>query len=221
MLQLQAADGHTLDAYRADPADAAKGGIVVIQDAFGVNEQLRAVCDRYAAHGYAAAAPALYDRQQRNAAFDYDDDSAARARAMRAKIQYDQVMLDVAAAFAALRGSGRVGVVGYCVGGSAAWLAACRLDMAAASCYYPTDIGKQYQERPRCPVILHFGEIDELIPLSQVEALRAEQPLLPVYLYPAEHGFNNPLRASTYHEPSAKLALERTLGFFDEHIARR
>src|SRR4029450_12095910 len=133
-----------------------KGGLVVVQEAFGVNEHIRAVCHDYASRGYCTAAPAIYARQQRNAVFDYDEDSAARARAMRANIRYDHVMLDVAAGITALRRAGRVGGVGYCVGGSAAWLAACRLDAAACVAYYPSDIGKQTQDLPRCPMILHF-----------------------------------------------------------------
>jgi carboxymethylenebutenolidase len=220
-IQLQAADGHTLDAYRADPPNGTKGGLVVVQEAFGVNEHIRAVCDDYAGRGYAALAPAIYDRQQRNATFDYDGESAARARAMRGNIRYEQVMLDVAAGITALRRAGRVGVVGYCVGGSAAWLAACRLDAVACACYYPSDIGKQTQERPRCPVILHFAERDRLIPLSDVEKLRQAQPQLPVHVYPAEHGFNNWHRPASYDAASATLALERTLDFFDKHVARR
>lgn len=220
IIQLQAADGHVLDAYRADPPGGAKGGIVVVQEAFGVNEHIRAVCDDYASRGYGALAPAIYDRQQKNATFGYEEPSASQARTMRANIRYDQVMLDVAAGITALRGAGRVGVVGYCVGGSAAWLAACRLDAAAAVCYYPSDIGRQFQERPRCPVILHFAERDRLIPQSDVDALQREQPQLPVYIYPAEHGFNNWHRASSYDADGAALALERTLALFDKHLAR-
>lgn len=221
VIQLQAADGHMLDAYRADPPNGTRGGVVVVQEAFGVNEHIRAVCDDYAGRGYCAVAPAIYDRQQRNATFDYDEASAARARAMRANIRYDQVMLDVAAGITALRRAGRVGVVGYCVGGSAAWLAACRLDAAASVCYYPSDIGKHTQERPRCPVIMHFAERDRLIPASDVTKLRADQPQLTVYVYAAEHGFNNWHRPASYDAASAALALERTLDFFDKHVARR
>jgi carboxymethylenebutenolidase len=179
------------------------------------------VCDDYASRGYCALAPAIYDRQQRNAVFDYDEPSLAGARALRANIRYDQVMLDVAAGITALRRAGRVGVVGYCVGGSAAWLAACRLDAAASVCYYASDIGKQTEELPRSPVIMHFAERDRLIPLSHVDKLRAAQPDLPVYLYPAEHAFNNWHRPESYDAASAALALERTLAFFETHLSRR
>jgi carboxymethylenebutenolidase len=220
-IQVQAADGHTLDAYRADPPNGTKGGLVIVQEAFGVNEHIRAVCDEYASRGYVALAPAIYDRQQRNATFGYEEPSASQARAMRANIRYDHIMLDVAAGITALRRAGRVGVVGYCVGGSAAWLAACRLDAVAAACYYPSDIGKQLAERPRCPVIMHFAERDRLIPRSDVAALQQAHPELPVHLYPAEHGFNNWHRPESYEAASAALALDRTLEFFDKHVARR
>jgi carboxymethylenebutenolidase len=220
-IQLQAADGHMLDAYRVEPPNGTKGGLVVVQEAFGVNEHIRAVCDDYASRGFCVLAPAIYDRQQRNATFDYDEASAARARSMRANIRYDEVMLDIAAGLTSLRSAGRVGVIGYCVGGSAAWLAACRLDPASAVCYYPSDIGKQTQEQPRCPVILHFAERDRLIPLSDVNKLREQQPQLPVYVYPAEHGFNNWHRRASYDAASAALAFERTLEFLERHVARR
>ena len=220
-IQLQAADGHTFDAYRADPPNGTKGGLVVVQEAFGVNEHIRAVCDDYAGRGFVALAPAIYDRQQRGASFGYDEPSASQARAMRAKIRYEHVMLDVAAGIGALRRAGRVGIVGYCVGGSAAWLAAARLDAVAAACYYPSDIGKQTKEQPRCPVILHFAERDRLIPQADVAALKQEHPQLPVYIYPAEHGFNNWHRPASHDAASAALALERTLDFFDRHVARR
>lgn len=220
IIQLQAPDGHVLGAYRADPPNDARGGLVVVQEAFGINEHIRAVCDTYAGHGFCAVTPAIYDRQQRNATFDYDEASTTRARAMRANIRYDHVMLDLAAAIAALQPAGRIAVLGYCVGGSAAWLAACRLNTAAAVCYYPSDIGRQTQEQPRCPVIFHFAERDRLVSLSDVSKLREQHPHLPVYVYPAEHGFNNWHRPSTYDATSADLAFERTLEFLGKHVAR-
>src|ERR1700704_5238657 len=148
IIQLEAGDGHALEAYRADPDGKARGGLVVMQEAFGVNEHIRAVCDAYAASGYVTMAPAIYDRQQRGATFDYDEASWGLAREFRARVDYDHIMLDVASAIAALRIHGRVGIVGFCVGGSAAWLAACRLDVDAAGRYYPFHIGQ-----PHCPTL--------------------------------------------------------------------
>jgi carboxymethylenebutenolidase len=217
---LETTDGHTLDAYRAAPAGRTTGGIIVMQEAFGVNEHIRAVCDDYAARGYMALAPAIYDRQQRNATFGYDEAAVARARELRSRIRYDQIMLDIAAAVAALRPLGGVGIVGFCVGGSAAWLAACRLAVDAAACYYPSDIGKQYGESARCPVVMHFAEHDRLVSAADVENFRARHPDLPTYLYAADHGFNNWHRPSGYDQASAKLALARTLTLFAQHVAK-
>ena len=219
-VSLTAEDGHKLDAYRADPPGEPKGGIVVAQEVFGVNAHLRAVCDNYAERGYRVLAPALYDRQQRHAEFTYAAEEMPRVRALRAAIDWSKLPLDVAAAIGALRPL-RVGMVGYCLGGSVTWLAACRLGIEAGACYYPTDIAKQYEERPRCPVIVHFAERDHIVSLEIVEKVKAAHPELPIYLYPADHGFNCWHRPeANYHAPSSKLALERTLELFGRYVAR-
>jgi carboxymethylenebutenolidase len=183
-----------------------------------VNEHIRAVCDAYAASGYITTAPAIYDRQQRGATFDYDEVSWGRARELRARVDYDHIMLDIASAIAALRTRGRVGIVGFCVGGSAAWLAACRLDVDAAACYYPSDIGKQYAATPRCPVIMHFAERDRLVSAADRDTFRAAHPDVPTHVYPAEHGFNNWHRPVTFDRESADLARERTLAWFAAYL---
>ncbi|MPZ55229.1 MAG: dienelactone hydrolase family protein [Rhizobiales bacterium] len=219
VIKLAASDGHGLAAYRADPPEP-KGGVVVLQEAFGVNAHIRSVCDAFAAHGYAAIAPALYDRQQKNAAFGYDPDSAQQALALRRKLVYADALRDIAAAVTSLRVQGRVGAVGYCVGGSAAWLAAAHLAVDAAACYYASDIGKQLDERPRCPVIMHFAERDHIIPMEHVEKFRTAHPEVPVHVYAAAHGFDCTARPSTHDAPSAALALERTLALFAAHVAR-
>jgi carboxymethylenebutenolidase len=221
ILSLSAEDGHRFDAYRADPPGKPKGGIVVIQEIYGVNAHIREVCDRYATLGYRAIAPAIYDRQQRQAEFGYTGEEIQKIRALRAGIDWNKTLpLDVAATIAALRPL-RVGAVGYCLGGSVAWMAACRLGVEAASCYYPTDMAKQYTDTPRCPVIVHFAERDHVIPREVVDKLTSAQPELPVYLYPAEHGFNCWHRATTnYDAPSAALALDRTLALFERYVAQ-
>lgn len=220
MVRLTAADGHVLDAYRADPQGTPKGGVVVVQEVFGVNEHIRAVCDDYAVRGFAVLAPALYDRQQRGLVFSYQSPPMERIRAFRAGIDWEKLPLDVAATIAALRPL-RVGMVGYCLGGSVTWLAACHLGIEAGSCYYATDIAKQYQETPRCPVIMHFGERDHVISMEVVEKVKETHPDLPVYVYPAGHGFNCWHRPSGggYHVQSAALALERTLALFERCLA--
>jgi carboxymethylenebutenolidase len=212
--QFQAADGHRLDAYRADAAGAVNGSVVVLQEAFGVNAHIRALCDDYARRGYHAVAPALYDRQRRNAAFGYDPEGLEQARALRRGLDYAKVLLDVEAVAASLRDYGKVNVVGFCVGGSAAWLAACRLQVDAASCYYPSDISKQLDETPRCPVVMHFAERDHFIPMSTVDAFRERHPSVPVFVYPADHGFNCADRSHGHDPVSAQSALQRTLALF-------
>ena len=219
MIELRARDGHRLTAYRSAPTAPTRGGVLMLQDAFGINRHLRAVCDDYAGHGYVAIAPALYDRQQRDAAFDYDEASLETARGLRRGLDYATALLDADTAIEALRKSGRVGVVGYCVGGSAAWLAACRLRVDAASCYYPSDIGKQVDEMPRCPVVMHFAERDRFIPAETVARFRAAHPSIPAHLYPAEHGFNCSALAHAFSGDSARLALDRTLELFTAHVA--
>jgi carboxymethylenebutenolidase len=217
--RLQASDGHQLEAYHTNAATPAKGGVVVLQTAFGLNADIKATCDDYAALGYEAIAPALYDRQQRNAVFGHDKAGSEQARTLRRGLDYDKVLLDIEAAVASLRGYGKINVVGYCVGGSAAWLAACRLQIHAASCYYPSDIGKQIDEKPRCAVVVHFAEHDHIISAAAVRAFSATHPNLPAFMYPAGHGFNGRDREEGYDAASAKLALERTLRLFETGTA--
>jgi carboxymethylenebutenolidase len=220
-LSLTAEDGHRFDAYRADPPGKPKGGIVVIQEIYGVNAHIRDVCDRYAMLGYRAIAPAIYDRQQRHAEFGYSGEEMQKIRALRAGIDWTRLLpLDVAATIAALRPL-RVGMVGYCLGGSVTWMAACRLGIEAGACYYPTDIAKQYTDLPSCPVIVHFAERDHIVSLDIVAKFKAAQPDVSVHLYAADHGFNCWHRATTnYDAASSALALERTLALFERTVAQ-
>lgn len=215
MIQLTAADGHVLDAYEAGPADAA-AGIVVIQEIFGVNAHIRDVTDRYGALGFRAIAPALFDRLERGVELGYTADTVPQGRAMRAAIDWDDTVRDVGAAVEYLSGNGPVGVVGYCYGGSLAWLAASALPVAAAVGYYGGQIIQFLDRAPQAPVLLLFGEVDYMIPLSDVEEIAKSHPTVPVHVYPgADHGFNCDARDS-YHPTAAAQALERTLAFLAE-----
>ena len=216
-IRLTASDGHACDAYRADPETPPKAGLVVVQEIFGVNAHIRAVTDGFATAGYAAIAPAFFDRAETGVELGYDEADTTRGRALRAKLGWEQTILDVAAAAEALQPAGKIGVVGYCWGGSVAWLATCRLNLNAAVGYYGGQVVDFKDEKPHCPVMLHFGETDAGIPLSDVDAVRAAQPEVPIHLYPAGHGFNCDHRAS-YHAESAKLALERTLDFLADAL---
>jgi carboxymethylenebutenolidase len=216
--QITAADGHELSIYRAEPAGRARGGLVVAQEIFGVNSHIRAVCDDFAAEGYLAVAPALFDRVERAVDLGYQSDDIARGRAIREKVSLEDAQADVEAAAKELAGAGRIGVVGYCWGGTVAWVAATRSkSFAAAVSYYGGGVPELAGEQPNCPVQLHFGEQDHAIPLAGVERLQTAHPQLPVYVYPAGHGFNCDQRAS-YHAESARLARERTLAFLRAHV---
>jgi carboxymethylenebutenolidase len=214
-IELAAADGHRLGAYLAEPAGKPRGGIVVIQEIFGVTRHIRAVADQYAAAGWTAVAPALFDRVERNVDVPYSD--MQRGMGYMQAMKTDLVMQDVAAAVERVKSAGRVGVVGYCWGGQISFLAAARLKIDAAVAYYGGGIQQHLAERPRVPVMFHYGEKDTHIPMSVVEQIKAAYPEGVYHLYPAEHGFNCTDRAS-FDPPSAQLALDRSIEFFRRHV---
>jgi carboxymethylenebutenolidase len=214
-IELTAADGHTLTAYLAEPAGRPRGGIVVIQEIFGVTRHIRDVADQYAASGYLAIAPALFDRVEQGVDVPYTD--AQRAFGYVKAIELDDVLLDVRAAVMGVRQAGKVGVVGYCWGGRLAYLAAARLDVDAVVAYYGGGTQQHLGELPRVPMMFHFGEKDTHIPLATVDAIKAAHPQGIYHLYPAEHGFNCTHRAS-FDPASAQLAYERSIDFFRQHI---
>ncbi len=216
-MTLQAADGHGFDSYLAQPAGTPKAGLVVIQEIFGVNSHIRSVADGYAADGYLVVAPALFDRIERNVELGYNEADIARGRDLKAAATWDHAALDVAAAVEAAGSAGKVGVVGYCWGGSVAWLAACRTPVSAAVGYYGGQIRELGDAQPTCPVQLHFGDRDPMIPVSDVEAIAAAHPAVEVHRYDADHGFNCDHRGS-YHAESAALARQRSLDFFARHL---
>lgn len=216
-ITLEASDGHEFDAWRAAPDDEPRGAVVIIQEIFGVNAHVQRVCEGYAADGYLAIAPALFDRIERGVELDYDEAGTARGRELRTRLGWEDPLRDIDAAVALARDTGNVATIGYCWGGSLSWLTATRLKVDAAVCYYGGQIGDFLDEQARCPVLMHFGERDELIPLETVEGIRAAHPDIPVFMYPAGHGFNCDARAS-WHAESAELARRRTLNFLAEHV---
>lgn len=217
-LTLTASDGFTLGAYRADPPDQPRGGLVVIQEIFGVNHHIRSVCDRFAALGYVALAPAVFDRYVRNFESGYSPAEVEEARKFIPRIDWRAMLRDTAAAVAALQSVGKVGIIGYCMGGTVAFLAAGKLDgLSAAVGYYGGQTARNADLVPRVPVLLHFGEHDTSIPLSDVETLRQKRPECEICLYDAGHAFNCDERAN-YNPASAQLALTRTLAFLAKHV---
>ena len=213
-LTLTASDGHRLDAYRADPSGAPRAGIVVIQEIFGVNHHIRNVCDRFAAEGYAAVAPALFDRVQKDYQSGYSPEEIERSRKFVANPDWDAMLRDTQAAIAEVKAAGPVAIMGFCMGGSIAFLAATRLDGLYASVgYYGGRIVAFADEKPRCPTQLHFGEKDQSIPMTDVETIKQKRPDCDIHVYKdAGHGFHCDERGS-YHQPSSAVAWERTLAW--------
>ena len=218
-ITLTAEDGQRLAGYRAAPPSAPRAGLVIVQEIFGVNSHIKKVCDGFAADGYVALAPAIFERVEPGFAIGYSPEDIERGRAVRMKIPLDDMVKDVRAAVKALAAEKLpVGVVGYCLGGTLAWLAATRVDgVACAVGYYGGGIADTATETPRCPALLHFGETDQSIPKEHHQRIHAAHPTLPMHIYPAGHGFNCDERAS-YHEPSAILARSRTLDFVRRHL---
>ena len=218
-LTLTADDGHSFGAWRADASGTARGGIVVLQEIFGVNIHIRDVCDGFAADGFTCIAPALYDRSSRkDCELGYEAGDMAAGRKLREEFSWDDSVRDVAAAVAVLAGEGlKVGSVGYCWGGTISFLAGVRLDVSAAVVYYGGQIIPYKDEKARCPMLMHFGEHDAGIPISDVEQIRAAQPEAAIHIYDAGHGFNCDRRGS-YDEAAANLARQRTIEFFGTHL---
>lgn len=205
-------DGFELSAYHAAPQDARRGGLLLIQEIFGVTDHVRELADGFAADGYEVIAPSFYDRLERDFQADYSQPSIQKGVQYSTATPWDQVAGDAQAAIEALRPP--VFVTGYCWGGAATWLVACRCEgVAAAACFYGRRISELVDETPRCPTILHFGKTDASIPMEKVDEIREKHPDLPVYLYDAGHGFVSD-RRSDYHADSARLARLRTLQLF-------
>jgi carboxymethylenebutenolidase len=205
-------DGFELSAYRAQPGDARHGGLVLIQEIFGITDHIRELCDSFAADGYEVIAPSFYDRLEKDFAGGYDEDGIARGLRYSTETPWDQVAGDVQAAVDALKGP--VFVTGFCWGGAATWLAACRCEgLSAAAAYYGRRITELVDETPKCPIILHFGKTDHSIPMEAVEAIREKHPDIPVYVYDAGHGFVSD-RRKDFDADAARLARLRTLQVF-------
>jgi carboxymethylenebutenolidase len=191
---------------------------VVLQEIFGVNSHIRGVAQGYADEGFVAIAPALFDRLQRGVELGYGEDDVKRGRELKTASRQELVLQDIAAAIAEGAKFGRVGIVGYCWGGLMTWLSACKLDgLSAAISYYGAGIPDQAALQPRCPVLMHFGERDHLIPQPQVQAFTQARPEVQVHVYPADHGFNCEQRAA-FEPASAALARQRSLDFLQQHV---
>ena len=216
---LTATDGFQLSAWRADPAGKPRGGVIVVQEIFGVNAHICSVAEAYAAEGFVAVAPAIFDRIERDFEVAYDPAEYARGLDLAKRLDREKTLLDLAGAAREAGRGGKVGIVGYCLGGALAWLASARLDgLSAAVGYYGGGIAAMIDLKPRAPTMLHFGEKDAHIPLEGVHKVAAAHPEVQVFTYPADHGFNRDVGKS-YEPESAALAKARSVAFFAEHLA--
>ena len=217
-IQLNTTRHQCIGAYVAKPAGTPKGGIVVVQEIFGVNAHMRYVTDRFAEHGYVAIAPAFFDHVESNVELGYDEAGYKRGREIVGEISFELAIEDVASAAESIASAGRIGCVGYCWGGTVAFLAATRLAMPGVS-YYGARNVKFLDEPPKAPLQFHFGENDSSIPAEAIARHRETLPDAEVYTYPAGHAFDREVDPKAYDAASAKLALERTLAFFAQHLA--
>jgi carboxymethylenebutenolidase len=218
MIELTASDGHKFSAYRADPADAPKGAVVVVQEIFGINPHIRKVTDGFAAKGYIAIAPSLFDRVKAGVELGYDEDGFSQGLGLMQQVGAELPLGDIQATVDAVSSAGKVAIVGYCWGGYLAYVSGNRVNgLACAVGYYGSGVENAYQEKRKIPTLLHFGEIDPLIPFEQVTQFRARRPDVSAFSYQAGHGFNCDERDG-YNAEAAQKALERTLFWISQYV---
>jgi len=219
-IKLSASDGFAFNAYRAMPEGTPRGGVVVIQEVWGLSNWIRSVVDRWARHGYLAVAPAMFDRVE----YGYESDNYGPEQfeiigALMKTFDMETAMLDVEAAIKAAAEGGKVGITGYCFGGRVSWIAAHRgMGLTAASGYYGGGVPNYIDLAPSIPIEMHFGDRDKGIPLEQIEQLKARHPSADIYVYPGDHGFCNSDRPGNFDEAACTKASARSLAFFHKHL---
>ena len=206
-----------IGAYLAQPEGKPKGGIVVIQEIFGVTAHIRSMADRFAGYGYTAIAPAFFDHLESDVELGYDQVGANKGKQLVAELGLERALEDVASAAESIASAGKIGTVGYCWGGTVALLSAMRLGLPSVSYYGARNLAYLH-EVPRAPLMFHFGEKDTSIPPEAVAKHREALPQMETFTYPANHAFNRD-GSAPYDEASAKLAMQRTLAFFEQHLA--
>jgi len=217
---IMARDGHEFRAWLAPPPGKPQGAVVVVQEIFGVNSHIRSVADGYAAEGYVAIAPCLFDRVRKGIELGYSQSEIQEGFGYMQQLKAEETLKDLAAAIAVVRHAGPVGMVGYCWGGKMTYMSACELPLAGGVAYYGGSTTQCLDKKPKCPMMYHFGEQDTHIPLSDVDKIKAANPQGIFHIYAgAGHGFNCDQRGS-YNPQAAALARERSLAFFAEHLER-
>lgn len=217
---LTASDGHTLGAYKGEPSGTPKGGVVVIQEIFGVNPHVRNLVDFFASKGYLAIAPALFDREEAGVEVDYNEEGFAKGRALRGALNDEGILMDVDAAAKDVASAGKVGLIGYCFGGYVAWISGCNLDSlsCSVSCYGGGVAPRAANDTPKMPVQFHFGDKDQAIPMGDVQKIRDAHPDVPTFVYDdAAHGFCCDDR-DVFNEGACERAHGRALAFFAENV---
>jgi carboxymethylenebutenolidase len=218
MIELAAADGHKFQAYRAEPSGKPRGALIVIMEIFGVNSHIKSVADGYANDGYLAIAPQMFDRVHRGLDIGYTPPDIEVGRAAMQKVNLDDALKDVRATLEEAKSGGKVGIVGYCWGGTCSWKSASSVDgLSCAIAYYGGGIPGLINEKPKVPVMFHWGETDQSIPLEKAKEVAAKHADQIHYFYPAGHGFNCDQRGS-YNADSSKLARSRSLEFLRKHV---
>ena len=214
-IKMKMSDGAEIGVYHVEPTGKRRGGLVLIQEIFGLTEHIKECCDRFAAEGYEVLGPAVYDREAPGFEASYSPEDIQKAiKIARGEHPFDLSVKDSQTCIDALKAKGPVFITGYCYGGSVTWAAACQCTgLAAASGYYGGNIVQMIDQQPKCPTILHFGEHDHGIPMEAVNKIKAAHPEVKVYVYDAGHGFNSDRRAD-YNEAAHKLGMQRTLELF-------
>ena len=221
MIELSASDGHSLGAYKAEPSGTPKGGLVVIQEIFGINGQIRRTADYFAQQGYLVVAPALFDRVEPGIELGYNETDFGKGRETRGKLTDDMIQADVQAAVNESAAGGKVSVIGFCFGGYATFLAACKVDgVSAAMPFYGGGIAAKVGElSPRCPTQFHFGDKDAAIPLDDLQKIKDANQDSPLYVYDdSGHGFTCDDRDS-FNPGATERAFARALDWMGQHAA--
>jgi carboxymethylenebutenolidase len=218
-IELTASDGHKFSAYVAEPSGKPRGALIVVMEIFGVNSHIKRVTDEYAADGYLCIAPAFFDRVERGLDVDYTPQDIEKARGLMQKMNFGDALKDVEAAKKQVESAGKTGIIGWCWGGALSFKAACNVDgLACAVAYYGGSIPSMIDEKPKCPVMFHWGETDASIPLEKAKEVAAAHKDQIHYFYAgAGHGFNCEQRGS-YDKGSAEIARTRSLEFLRKHI---
>ena len=217
LIEIKANDNHKFTAYVSQPSGKPKGGVVILQEIFGVNSHIKEVTDLYASKGYLCIAPSLFDRIEKNVVLDYDEMGISKGRNLKEICDKD-ALKDIEACISVVLSAGKVGVIGYCWGGSLSWRIGCKSsNLSAAICYYGGDIPNLKDLKPKCKVLTHFGEFDKGIPIKNVKIFEETRPEVITYTYPADHGFNCDHR-SQFNKTCANIALDRTLKFIEKNL---